>query len=480
MNSTEDRARGAMRAIADTVDGAPPLRLAPARQDTPATDEVRFGRQDTWPPSAREHRLGRRRPGGAPRPANLSGGRRRNWLAPVTVAAVITAIAVALVLIRDFPNGAGVTSRPSTTKSTTPPATSSGLPRYYVSLVTEAWSPDAASALQVGDTLTGKPIATLAAPAGTSFVSVSGAADDRTFVVLTVARSAKTSSGRADTWYEVKLAPGSAHPATLTRLPIESTYAQVVATALSGSGRELAVGGIPAGWGRRGVEVFSVATGQLLNEWSTSDDAALVSGNFNQGWVQLSVLTWIDGDQAIAFTYDEGQAHLGADITMGLRRLDVAGPSTGDLIADSRALWSEETAPRYALTPPCTELAPLVSADGTSVSCAALTSPDVTKSLNWDMTFTTYHLTGGSPSTGQGAIAYQITDRAPGIKVGLAAALWASPSGAALIGEWGVGFTIGRTLTLTSVHVDVISHGTFTPLRMPAGFNAVLPTSIAW
>ena len=41
MTTTEDRARAAMRAIAGTVNDAPPLRLAAATDPTQVPDEVR-------------------------------------------------------------------------------------------------------------------------------------------------------------------------------------------------------------------------------------------------------------------------------------------------------------------------------------------------------------------------------------------------------------------------------------------------------
>ena len=60
MTTTEDRARAAMRAIAGTVNDAPPLPLAAARDLPPAPAEVRLGGH-----GARRlglHRLGQRGP----------------------------------------------------------------------------------------------------------------------------------------------------------------------------------------------------------------------------------------------------------------------------------------------------------------------------------------------------------------------------------------------------------------------------------
>lgn len=54
----------------------------------------------------------------------------------------------------------------------------SGVPAYYAAM--------AATGLVIGDTITGARLATLPPPRGTSFVGVTAAADDRTFVVSTV------------------------------------------------------------------------------------------------------------------------------------------------------------------------------------------------------------------------------------------------------------------------------------------------------
>ena len=76
-------------------------------------------------------------------------------------------------------------------------------------------------------------------------------------------------------------------------------------------------------------------------------------------------------------------------------------------------------------------------------------------------------------------------------------ALWVSPSGSALVGAWGIGpysqATASRSTSGNStafgmqlvtysgvVHVGVISHGTFTPLRLPQGILSLPGQIIAW
>ena len=474
MSTTEDRARAAMHAIAVTVHDAPPLHLGPARDLAPRNGRAR---------------------------------RRWSLLAPVAAAVTVVVVAVALVIIRDIPNGSVVPPGPTTSSGP------GGIPRYYVALNQQATKTGAANALLVGDALTGKAIATFTPPAGTSFLSVSGAADDRTFVVLDVAHPSNSPNIAAYRWYEVKLAPGTAHPAAKTELPIESGFTQVIASALSGSGQELAVAGVLAGTGERGVEVFSLATGRLLHDWSTSDATALIPASWMLGASQFPLLTWIDGDRAITFTSisQAPLSGLAASSEETVRKLSVGGPRSGDLMADSQVIWSASTATNYA-DPPCERLPPLVSADGNAISCSTFGLPSsltAAGKVSFTLTFRTYHLSAGTTAAGLGTIAYRVTEPVPRAGVSLSTVLWSSPNGATLIGEWatrsepseaatpspsgatpspsGAGASASATVTLSPAevglrpaHIGVISRGKFTPLRLPPGFFTVAAPGIAW
>ena len=146
MSREEDLIRSTTQAIASTVREVPPLRLDPAAGEL-------------------------RSPARAPRrPRGGSGRPRRwwSWAAPLTAAAVVVALAIALVIIKDLPNGGRVPSKAPT--STGP----GGIPRYYVALSPASSKSGAPNGLVVGDSLTGKTITTFTPPAGTSFESVSG------------------------------------------------------------------------------------------------------------------------------------------------------------------------------------------------------------------------------------------------------------------------------------------------------------------
>jgi hypothetical protein len=396
---------------------------------------------------------------------------------------VVVALAIALVIIRDLPNGSMVPSKSSTS------AGPAGIPRYYVAVSPTSSKSGAPNGLVVGDSVTGKTIATFPPPTGTSFESVSGAADDRTFVVLNVAGPGNTKLGQAGSWYKVTLAPGTAHPATLTYLPIEPRYG-VVATALSSSGKEVAVATYSAAATRgpppvKELATFSLATGRLLHSWTTKNATALLPAAWTAGGAppQFPVLTWTDNDQAITFTaVGPAATALG---TLTVRKLNATRAGDDDLMAASQVIW---TAPTTG-TPTdgdtrgmtcaallLTRLPPLVSADGKTISCAT-----VTLSATLSVTFSTYHLAAGgaapgpgSAGAGQPTMHYQVSRTVHGGSTEGGELLWGSPSGDILIGAWEIGASTSISDSLP-VHIGVISHGKFTPLRLPSGF-----VRIAW
>jgi hypothetical protein len=484
MSREEDLIRSTTRAIAATVREVPPLQLEP--------DPDELGSPAQAP---------RRGPGSL---------RRRwwSWGAPLTAAAMVVALAISLVILKDVPNGSAVPKKP--TASTAGPG---GAPRYYAALKdvpVKTKTPTAPIGsieldVVVGDSVTGKTLATFTPPARTTFQSVAAAADDLTFVVFAVTSStgsflpgmkegipvAKSVATLTGSWYKLRLAPGTAHPASLSRLairpwswPDSSTYAdpapgQIIATALSQSGRELAVADYPdipaaknhtPNWHE--VKVFSVATGRLLHDWiednATARMETVVGGTMATVPVGTPSLTWIDNDRAVAFatSYDTAGTVLGT-----IRRLDVSGPASGNLMADSTVIWSG-TVP-WNQSKGCFQVddwPPLISADGKTISC-----------LTWDMPaktpghvdFDTYPLETGRPPT----LNYRATILPENKTGGLdASVLWVSPSADTLIVTWG-----GPGLKpAAGSHFGVISHGKFTPLPLEPNRAALLGPGIAF
>ena len=223
------------------------------------------------------------------------------------------------------------------------------MPRYYAALIPQG--PQASqNPLVVGDTLTGARLATLTPARGNSFTAVTAAADDRTFVVAAQPDyDAPDKRFPARTWYLLRVAPGTSSQVRLTRLPIPDLKGDdLLAVALSGSGRQLAVGFIPnyATSPKSPVQlrIYSVTTGKLERAWSTSDQTVFGGpGRASTGSV-TTALKWVDDDRALAFptisTASNPRKH--EDVTHETMRLLDMSADGSDLIAASRVIWSTQ------------------------------------------------------------------------------------------------------------------------------------------
>jgi hypothetical protein len=444
MNSVEDQVRAATRAQASAMRAVQPLRLPPA-------------------------------PGAAPARRAASRPRRwRGWMAPVAAAVAVIAVAVSLVIVRDISNGPVVPPAGSASASTAPP-------RYYVAISVGAigwygYAPLTSTKsvppnhLVVGDTDTGKKLATIAAPTGTAWTGVTAAADDRTFVAL--AEPTAGAPGAAGKWYLIKLTPRAKSPAKLTLLPIKPRP-DVGAMALSGSGKELAVVIAPSLRGEKRLCVYSMATGDLLHPcWSTDYMDAFFMGLYAAG--QLApALTWIDGDQAIAFP------------TLGTIRLPHSNRSEGrqtvrslslkskgtSLMTDSQVIWSQIPANPNESSP-CDGGFVAVSADGKTVSCGVVYASGVSSHSRgrWRLAWLTYPTSAAADRGGAPVVDYQLRIPAPTQPLVSQSPFWVDPSGTALLAGWSLGVE----------HFGVMSNGKFTPLPVPSAVAAVTETAIAW
>jgi hypothetical protein len=494
VSKEEDLIRSTTRAIASAVRQVPPLRL------DPAADELRSPARPARRGQAAVRRGLGREPGGRP-------PRWRAWAAPLTAAAVVVALAVVLVVVKDVPDGSA--AHPNATTAAGP----DGAPRYYAAVTQFSGSVKFANGKQtntvqdgvvVEDSVTGQRIAKFAPPKHTTFQTVMAAADDRTFVVLAVtsptgsfatfSQGGPTLTGR---WYEVKLTPGAAQPARLTLLPIKPwswgpdhsvhdytipAPGKVFATALSQDGTELAVADtppLPAGdldtaqnW--QEVKVFSVATGQLLHDWTEHDPLAAFGET--DWWVPS--LTWVDGDRALLLV----TALPARPQTGTVRRVNVSGPARGDLMADSTVVWSAPLTAGsgygcYAID----SWPPLISADGKTVSCMNYDEVKAGPS-NWMVSFVTDPLPSVAATGIKPRFDYQVKSPldkngkplAEGAETSL---FWVSPSGDTQIGMF---HYIESRPPATGVHFGVISHGKFTPLRVPSSLGIAQPGQIAW
>lgn len=459
MTSVEDRVHAAMSAArnlaAQEIPAAPPLHLPSAPASAPADRTSRPHAQHRWV----------------------------RWVTPLAAAAAVIAVAGTLVLVKGAQNDGTSPASPGTSAGQTAPTGPDGVPRYYAAIQpksdpSEGKQPYMTTPLVVGDSLTGQKLATITPPAGVTFQYVTAADDDLTFVV-----SGKDGTGASATieLFEIRLAPGTANPAQMTRLPIAPqpvvsnvktsasgvTYAFPVA--LSGSGTEVAVAefvnpnGTP-GSGGMAVKVFSVATGALLHDWTTTDPSLSLNG-----LAIYPTLTWIDDDQAIALATLGAPTHSGKTYRswQTVRSLNVNGPASGDLIADSTVLRNVQVGAEYATSGACgyeSEWPPVISSDGKTFTCTT------------GGAFVTYPLTAGATAGGQGTV-----DLSTGNNDFVSEVLWTSTTGDAVIGEWGVDDgTVQSSSNTKYVQIDVISGGRSTPLHFPPGFRPAFDNKIAW
>jgi hypothetical protein len=427
--TVEDRVRAATQAIAETVHDVRPLSL-------PSAPPPRVRGRHRW----------------------------RHWAAPLTAAAAVAAIGIGLAIVQHVPNGQGVP--PSR------PAVSAGVPAYYVAI--DAPTGKTSNWAVVGDTHTGARLATISPPAHDTFSGVTSAANDLTFVLGVaplLAGDPFPPAGKegSRSWYLLRIAPGTDHPARLTRLPIPATSADasVLGMALSPNGSELAVASqqVDPGWGPDLLRTYSVATGALLRTWTGPrvNSMSLVAG------------TGLDADPNAALSWTANGRTLAFGYGAGVRMLDVTRPGR-NLIADSRLVFAaaQPGGIQAPSKPDCADL--VVTSDGKTVVCAAVTlaarSGAVSKGTTsaWNgLEFLEYSTTTGKLTR----TLYRYRANYSATSSYFFCVLWASASGDTLVG------------CLNIPHhplVGVFTQGKFTRLSfpLPGGVPIPLPTGIAW
>jgi hypothetical protein len=414
-------------------------------------------------------------------PANRSGARadakpgrvrvpRRwpGWLVPVAAAAAVIAVAALLVAVRNQ-SGGGPEPR-VTPAATSTAALPSGVPRYYVALgnfgTSKDGTPTSVRNAFLVDAGTGQRLATLNPPSDALFTGVAASADDKTFVLDAVAGPGLGTSGssHADTssvpqshiFFVLRLTPGAAGQARLTRVPIAASFAHtaIEGLAVSPDGRTLAIifrVQVPpkATSGPETLRTYSLATGQELRTWTEP-----VSGHQSSGvpggdnWDRLS---WLGDGRTLAFAYAAFAAH------PVLRTVRTNSPGT-DLIADSRPVF----------TVPSGCYLPLMTSDGQAVICGAA-------AVNHGCVKGQPELTAYSVATGKRErVLYRYAGG--GCISGVAQAEWAR-SGTLAIGNIVIS-KAGVLRASTAYIIGVISSGTFTSL--PLTLTGGSPGSIAF
>jgi hypothetical protein len=265
-----------------------------------------------------------------PRAGDLLTGRRRSrgpMLAPIAAAvAVVAVVAVAAAIGAGMPEGGPAASSA---------AALAGVPPSYLTLTPHGHALRPPFYAYLRSTVTGASLATVRPPAPfNSFIGVTGAADDRTFVLAAeyVGTGARAVEGPT-ALFRARFDPDTQKLA-LTRLPVPEFPATTFlpGLALSPSGAELAVSEdvLPAAakgdvsQDKLQIAVFSMTTG-AARIWRDAEGR----GNSGfAGFIENATLSWA-GDGILAFDY------LGLKRSAGIRLLNTSGPG-GDLLADSR------------------------------------------------------------------------------------------------------------------------------------------------
>jgi hypothetical protein len=416
--SVEDRVRAATRARAALVRDVRPL-------DLPAV------------------------PGRAPKAR-----RRVAWFAPVAAAAAVVIVVLGSVaagsLLARSGNGRSGNGDHAALNEGAPAGSFTGVPAYYVTVENQ-------SLAVVRATATGATLARLTTRI--PFVGVTGAADDRTFV-LDAQRSVVEATVHwlgQPAFYLLRLSAAGAEQ-SLTRLTIPAlpNGTAVTGLALSPDGSKLAVE-VDTNNGKPGlleIRVYTLATG-AFRAWSTlgSDDPVDTGGFTGSGVDGSQTISWTADARTIAFDW-ENRSYI------GVRLLDTTA-SGDNLIADSRLAVIElsfgsqggsRPGPPNYISQCVTD--GIISADGSAIVCGYTTNMSGRETTTG---FIRYSTTTGKPTADLGV--YRFQGQAPG-DISL---YWVNSTGNILI---------GGTLTPSGIRVGVINGETFTPLPGVTGLGA--------
>lgn len=483
--TVEDQLRAAGRAVSEQVRDLPGLDL----RTQPTTRHPRARTFRRWPGAGR-------------------------WLIPMAAAAAVVAVAVTLVAVKNPPRAtpktsAGpATSRPAGPAATSTPVDPEALPGYFVAInglevrgqdssgqsgPLKAPKPDS---VIVGETLTGKRLATISPPAGSTFAGVTGAADDRTFVldsVQLVSGPGFLSATQQRTWYLLRIRPGVTPAQTLTPLhfPVP-TGADINGIALSPDGTKLAVfyqvarsgDGFPYS-GPFTLGIYSVATGAALRSWTATDPhrGSYAYGSSNGLPDPNANLTWTSDGQHLAFAY---RGSNGPSASVYLREVDLASPG-GDLFTDSTVVATigvSTTTGRSKIW--CDSLG--ITGDGRSAVCGAELpkTPPVGATLDAQTdpwrgcaapTDTVYPGLAKISLTGDrlAQVLYQVEPKCMGS--GIATILWSSSSGGTVLGA----VTYSDDSSETEHRAIVLyRHGTVTAINWPGAASMLLANETAF
>ena len=430
MTTIEDRLRAATRAAAETVapGSAPPLRL----------------------PDREHHRGLARRRG--------PGRRWAGWTAPLAAAAAVTVVIGGVLIVtrqahlpQNRPGPAGAVTIPL---RRIPSILGGAVPPYAVGLAPGPLAAQSTRAV-VRATASGAVLATLSPPRGYgSFTWVTGAADDRTFVLAAYGRGPVTGSApapaarNATAFFLLRLDP-AADMARLTPLPaaaqpdLPGMGSAISGIALSPDGGKLAVA-LGNQSGPSELKLFDLRSGSV-RVWRGAQGAR-IDGYISADELGANSLSWTADGKTLAVDQEAGQA-------INVRLLDTTAPG-GDLWASARAA----TFPNWP---------------SGSVAGSAIITPDGNKIIGMAVRrhANQIQVNEFSASTGK-ALGTMVRLRyRRGAITGWPNVLWSNSSGSTLIVKTTrLGTGPSKNGDMTPEMVGVVTRGHFTPLPgIPAG-----------
>jgi hypothetical protein len=337
----------------------------------------------------------------------------------------------------------------------------------------------------------------VAPPDGLTFNVVAGAADDRTFVVGATSDSASPKATQlmwSETWYLLRISPGKAHVAQLTKLSVP-TILDVTGVALSPDGTELAVAyqqtfgasGTPAS-GSPGLALWSVATGKALRHWATfkgqitasTPTAKYVSDALNTGAL-ATALRWTPDGRDLAFAWNGSEIRLLNLASPASSQNDLGKASTllagiGPSYTGVGSIFTCDAANGWSISTGATTFT--CAGSYTPVSLAPVPAPGATAPATRTACdkATPIHLAiiqrvsfaDGSTELStlvQSPVCTSVNSRGTAATLG-----WASPDGSKIIGM--------LSIDITDVQYGIFTKNKFTKLP-PLPFTASL-TYVAW
>jgi hypothetical protein len=287
-----------------------------------------------------------------------------------------------------------------------------------------------------------------------------GAPNDRLFVLdaLAVAHvnpvNPATAASANHSWYLLRIAPGTAHPATLTRLAITgpNDAAQITGLALSPDAGTLAVyyqnKAATHAAGPYTLRLFSVSTGQVLRTWTApGKDLGYWSVPSD---VNSSDLTWAVTSPTLAFLFPPFPFPEGSSDE---RTLNVSGSLGGSLLGESQSVFPDPGSQNNCLSM-------LLSSDGRTLVCGTMDNASGCRAQE-----PLFDLYSGTVTGKLDRVLYRYQGGCMGA---LPRVVWTGATGTAI--------GVIQTSSAGGLHetVVVVTPGKFTPLRVPvpAGYGA--------